>query len=97
MPGAKVTDIILSIFEDSCIHDPGLLNKIDEDSIRDLDKDLWSTLTVKADGEALSKLKSVNQGEGLWAYIRIHHWFSQTTTRGGVARGRNFGRHSSEP
>ena len=86
LPGKKVIDVILTIFEDSCVGDPALLHTIDEDSIRDLDRDLWSILTAKADGEALSKLKSVNQGEGLWAYIRIHHWFSRTTDQGKNAR-----------
>ena len=86
LPGKKIIDVILNMFEDSCFTDPSLINSIDEDSIKDLDRDLWSILTAKADGEALSKLKSVNQGEGVWAYIRIHHWFSRTTDQGKNAR-----------
>ena len=57
-----------------------------EQGLERLNRDLWSILNAKADEEALSKLKSVNQGEGLWAYIRIHHWFSRTTDQGKNAR-----------
>ena len=32
--------------------------------------------------EAMSKIKAVHQGEGLWAYVRSHQWFSKTTDQG---------------
>ena len=47
-----------------------------------LNTDLWAILCAKAEGEAEEKLESCTQGEGLWAYVRIHSWFTRTTDQG---------------
>ena len=39
--------------------------------------DMWALLSAKAEGEAEEKLESCNQGEGFWAYVRIHLWLPQ--------------------
>ena len=38
------------------------------------------------DGEALHKVNSAAQGEGLYAYIRVHQWFNKTTELGKMNR-----------
>ena len=52
------------------------------DVLRTLNVDMWALLSAKAEGEAEEKLESCNQGEGLWAYLRIHLWFTRTTDQG---------------
>ena len=52
------------------------------DMLRTLNVDMWALLSAKAEGEAEEKLESYNQGEGLWAYLRIHLWFTRTTDQG---------------
>ena len=47
-----------------------------------LNVDMWAILSAKAEGEAEEKLESCTQGEGLWAYIRVHSWFTRTTDQG---------------
>ncbi len=47
-----------------------------------MNKELWAVLQAKADGEALEKVNSVEQGEGLWAFVRMHQWFYKTTDLG---------------
>ena len=43
---------------------------------------MWAILSAKSEGEAEEKLESRTQGEGLWAYVRIHSWFTRTTDQG---------------
>ena len=50
-----------------------------ESNLDDMNKDLWAILDARAEGEALGKMKSVPQGEGLMAFIRLHPWFIRTT------------------
>ena len=49
------------------------------DVLSTLNVDTWALLSAKAAGEAEEKLESCNQGEGIWAYLRIHLWFTRTT------------------
>ena len=60
--------------------------KIIQEELEVLDRDMWSILMAKAQGEALEKLEGCNQGEGLWAYLRIHLWFTKTTAQGKSVR-----------
>ncbi len=53
-----------------------------EGNLDEVNRDLWSILEAKSEGEALGKLKSVPQGEGLMAYVRLHQWFIRTTDQG---------------
>ena len=66
---------------------PGLENKL-----LDLNRDPWAVLTAKAKdkSEADEKMRGVVQGEGMWAYVRIHKWFSQTTEQGMLNRRTNI-------
>ena len=47
-----------------------------------LNVNMWALLSAKAEGEAGEKLESCNQGEGLWAYLRINLLFTRTTDQG---------------
>ena len=47
-----------------------------------LNRDMWAILCAKTDGEAEEKMDGCNQGDGLWAYLRIHEWFTRTTAQG---------------
>ena len=52
------------------------------ETLRTLNTDMWAILSAKSEGEAEEKLESCTQGEGLWAYVRIHSWFTRTTDQG---------------
>ena len=52
------------------------------DNLTTLNVDMWAILSAKAEGQAEEKLESCTQGKGLWAYIRIHSWFTRTTDQG---------------
>ena len=39
-------------------------------------------LLEKTDGEAYDKVNSVIHGDGLWAFVKLHAWFSRTTEAG---------------
>ena len=52
------------------------------DTLRTINADMWAILSAKAEGEAEEKSESCTQGKGLWAYLRIHSWFSRTTNQG---------------
>ena len=52
-------------------HDDEIDQKFDE-----LDRDMWAVLCAKTEGEAEEKVDACNQGEGLWAYMRLHKWLS---------------------
>ena len=53
-----------------------------EESLDEFNRDIWSVLDAKAEGEALGKLKSVQQGEGLMAFVRLHQCFIRTSDQG---------------
>ena len=53
-----------------------------EESLETANRDLWSILSAKSTGEAEEKMEGCAQGEGLWAYFRIHSWFTRTTAQG---------------
>ena len=53
-----------------------------EESLGEFNRDIWSVLDAKSEGEALGKLKSVQQGEGLMAFVRLHQWFIRTSDQG---------------
>ena len=43
------------------------------DMFEGMDKDLWTVLLEKTDGEAYDKINSVIQGDGLWAFVKVAH------------------------
>ena len=52
------------------------------ENIVELNRDLWSILLDKCQGEPWMKISSIRNGEGLWAYIELHQWFTKTTLQG---------------
>ena len=54
--------------------------------LKKLNRELWAILEAKAEGEALSKINSAKQGEGLFAFVRMHCWFNKTTDLGKTNR-----------
>ena len=44
-----------------------------EPYVEEMNRDLWAILSDEASGEALDKIKSIPQGEGPWAYVKVHH------------------------
>ena len=69
----KCEDAIIAVME----HRTG--NSSTADILRTLNVDMWALPSAKAEGEAEEKLESCNQGEGLWAYLRIPVWFTRNT------------------
>ena len=57
-----------------------------EPHLEEMNRDLWTILSDKPSGEALDKIKSVPQGEGLWAYMKVHHWFCKISDHGKINR-----------
>jgi len=53
-----------------------------KENMEELNRDLWSILLDKCEGEAWMKINSVRDGEGLWAYVKLHQWFTKTTLQG---------------
>ena len=49
-------------------------------------RDVWAVLVAKSEGEAWEKSSGVCQGEGLWAYVRMHRWFKQAIEQGVINR-----------
>ena len=47
------------------------------ENMTELNRDLWSILLDKCEGEAWMKINSVRDGEGLWAYVKLHQWFTK--------------------
>ena len=49
---------------------------------------MWAVLIAKsgAKSNADDKIKGVAQGEGFWAYLRVHKWFNQTNEQGMISR-----------
>ena len=45
-------------------------------------RDLWSILLDKREGEAWMMINSARDGEGPWAYVKLHQWFTKTTLQG---------------
>jgi len=81
-PKPKVMEVIIDMVENNMINNPN--SGITKESLEELNRALWSVINAKAvdKSEAMSKIKAVHQGEGLWAYVRIHQWFSKTTDQG---------------
>ena len=52
-----------------------------ESRFEELNRDLWSVLSAKAEGKAEEKMERCQQGEGLWAYMRIQLRFSRSTAQ----------------
>ena len=67
------------------VNHPNLASELDA-----LNRDLWAILVAKTENEALEKISGVPQGEGAWAYIRMHRWFRQTTEQGMINRRTNI-------
>ena len=61
-------------------------DKIPDDDISSFNRDLWAVMVDKCEGEAMHKVNSAEQGEGMWAYIRVHQWFNKTTELGKMSR-----------
>ena len=79
---ASYCDAIAAVYQNKYeASNPGLHSALDE-----CNRDLWSLLVAKAEGEAVSKMKACNQGDGLWAYKRLHKWFTRTTAQGKSVR-----------
>ena len=57
-----------------------------EATLDSFNRDLWAVLVAKCENEAIHKVNSAEQGEGLWAYIRVHQWFNKTTELGKMSR-----------
>ena len=55
-----------------------------------LNRDLCAILIAKTENEAQEKISGVPQGEGAWAYIRMHRWFRQTIEQGMINRRTNI-------
>ena len=51
-----------------------------------MNRDLWVILSDKSSGEALDRIKSAPEGEGLWAYVKVHHWFCKASEQGRINR-----------
>ena len=70
-PKPKIMEVIIDMVENSLINNPN--SPITKESLEELNRDLWSVINAKAvdKSEAMSKIKAVHQGEGLWAYVRI--------------------------
>ena len=45
-------------------------------------QDLWRVLIEKTTGDALLKVKGVEQGQGMEAYRRLHRWYGKQTDMG---------------
>ena len=43
---------------------------------------MWWVLIEKTTGEALLRVKGVEQGQGMEAYKRLHQWFGKQTDMG---------------
>ena len=52
------------------------------DLFEEMDRELFTILLEKTDGEAFAKVNSVIHGDGLWAFVKLHSWFSRTTEAG---------------
>ena len=82
-PAAPKMEAIYGIWKDYIgLHKD---NKVTKEEMEEFNKDLWALMVDKAEGEAWNKVGSVGEGEGMWAYIRVHQWFSKTTQQGKVA------------
>ena len=57
-----------------------------EEKIDPMNRDLWGIFQAKTkyQAEADDKVKSVEQGEGICAYVKVHSWFNQAAEQGMV-------------
>ena len=51
-----------------------------------LSRDLWCILSANAESEAEGKMEGCYPGQGMWAYLRLHRWFTRTTAQGRSVR-----------
>ena len=65
---------------------PAKFPGINNEELLDMNRDLWAVLVDKSESEAVQKANSAGQGEGLWAYVRLHQWFNKTTELGRTNR-----------
>ena len=77
----RVTGLITEIIAEK-VNDGDGDSKIDEEVAAAFDRKLWAVLIDKCEGESVHKVNSAEQGEGMWAYIRVHQWFNTTTELG---------------
>jgi hypothetical protein len=52
------------------------------DQFEEWNQDMWWVLIEKTTGEALLRVKGVEQGQGMEAYKRLHQWFGKQTDFG---------------
>ena len=52
------------------------------DQFEEMDRELFTVLLEKTEGEAFDKVNSVIHGDGLWAFVKLHAWFSKTNEAG---------------
>ena len=62
---------------DMANEDPRYRDKYDE-----WNEDTWWVLSEKTTGEALLRVKGVEQGQGMEAYRRLHQWFGKQADMG---------------
>ena len=79
-----VTECIFELIGEK--EEDGSSTKTDEGALRSFNRDIWAVLVDKCKGEAIHKVNSAEQGEGMWAYIRVHQWFNKTTELGKMSR-----------
>ena len=60
----------------------GQVHKDLEESLEVANRDMRSILGAKSNGEAEEKMEGWAQGEGPWAYFRIHLVFTRATAQG---------------
>ena len=81
VPREKMKDCIIQLWQEKHFDK---FPKLEPHHFEEMNRDLWSLYTDKVEdkSEAAIKMKAVNQGEGLWIYIRLHQWFNKTTEQG---------------
>ena len=52
----------------------------------EMSRELQAIFSDKSSGEALDNIKSVSQGGGLWAYVKVYHWLCETSEQGRINR-----------
>ena len=46
---------------------------------KEIDSEIWTILTAKCEGEAMARVRSAGQGNGMEGYIRLYKWYLGTT------------------
>ena len=81
----RPTDLIAEIIweKENDLRKTGVaVDKTDKETLETFNRDLWGILVDKCDGEAIRKVNAADQGEGMWAFVRLHQWFNTTTELG---------------